>query len=167
VFDEMERGLRDRAGIGDAEVTVRRSFDGRLYGQTWETPFVEVPPGPIDTPQLVERFHAAYERRYGNRFPYIPVQGVSYRVEIVVPTEKIEFTAQEGDGAAPQGAPTVEIRYFDDEPIAAAEYDREALSVGAKVLGPAVIREGLSTTLVCRGQAAEVGAFRELVIERC
>ena len=27
--------------------TVRRSFDGRLFGQSWETPFVQVPDGPI------------------------------------------------------------------------------------------------------------------------
>src|SRR5262249_47685764 len=47
VFEEMERGLRERAGIGDADVRVRRSFDGRLYGQSWETPFVEVGDGPI------------------------------------------------------------------------------------------------------------------------
>ena len=35
---------RRPAGAG----AVRRSFDGRLYGQSWETPFVEVPPGPIE-----------------------------------------------------------------------------------------------------------------------
>ena len=84
----MERRLRERAGR-DGEV--RRSFDGRLFGQSWETPFVQVPDGPIDIADLVERFHETYERRYGNRFPYIPVQGVSYRVELRVPSEKVEF----------------------------------------------------------------------------
>ena len=89
VFEEMERRLRERAGR-DGEA--RRSFDGRLFGQSWETPFVQVPQGPIDIADLVERFHETYERRYGNRFPYIPVQGVSYRVELRVPSEKVEFT---------------------------------------------------------------------------
>ena len=170
VFDEMEERLRERAGVGSEGVLVRRSFDGRLYGQSWETPFVEVPPGPIDAetvPALIERFHAAYERRYGNRFPFIPVQGVSYRVELVVPSEKVEFTAPKHAGAAvPAPRRTIEIRHLEADPVQAAEYQRDELGVGARIDGPAVIREGLSTTLVCPGQAAEVGGFGELVIER-
>ena len=39
LYEEMEAGLRKRVGDVDG-VSVRRSFDGRLYGQSWETPFV-------------------------------------------------------------------------------------------------------------------------------
>jgi N-methylhydantoinase A len=170
VFDEMERALRRRAGIAAGEGAVRRSFDGRLFGQSWETPFVEVPDGPIDAetiPELVERFHATYERRYGNRFPYVPVQGVSYRVELIVPSEKLELTPHpNGRGGAAKAERTVEIRHFESEPLRAGEYERDGLAVGARVEGPAVIREGLSTTFVVPGQAATVGSLGELVIER-
>jgi N-methylhydantoinase A len=168
VFDEMERSLRERAGVGDGEVTVRRSFDGRLFGQSWETPFVEVPDGPIDIAELVERFHQTYERRYGNRFPYVPVQGVSYRVELIVPSEKVEFGPPQGNGAGGAAKPkrTIEIRYFESEPIEAGEYERDELAVGARIEGPAVIREGLSTTFVPPGQVAEIGGVGEIVIER-
>jgi N-methylhydantoinase A len=162
VFDEMEARLRARAGDG----TVRRSFDGRLFGQTWETPFVEVPPGPIEVDTLIERFHDAYERRYGNRFPYVPVQGVSYRVELVVPSAKLEFTPAEPNGAPSPTPRAIELRHFDDEPLQAAELDRRALPIGARLDGPAVIREDLATTFVCPGQNATVGRFGELVIER-
>jgi N-methylhydantoinase A len=169
VFEDMERRLRERAGIAPGEGAVRRSFDGRLFGQSWETPFVEVPPGPIDVPDLVERFHAAYERRYGNRFPYVPVQGVSYRVELVLPSERVEFTPalRTGDPAPqPQPDRTVEIRHLAPEPLLAAQYARERLAAGSAVAGPAIIREGLSTTLVLPGQTATVGLLGELVIER-
>ena len=47
VFEQMEAQLRARSRRGH-EATVRRSFDGRLMGQSWETPFVELPEGPID-----------------------------------------------------------------------------------------------------------------------
>ena len=80
VFTEMEERLRAKVGDGADGMTVRRTIDGRLLGQSWETPFVELPGGPITEatiPELVERFHAEYERRYGNRFPYMPVQGVT------------------------------------------------------------------------------------------
>jgi N-methylhydantoinase A len=161
VFEEMERGLRRRAG---REGEVRRSFDGRLAGQSWETPFVQVPDGPIDVAELVERFHETYERRYGNRFPYIPVQGVSYRVELRVPSEKVELAPHET--ARPSTPPRkIELRHFAPEPLEAAEHDRAALPVGARLAGPAVIREALATTLVLPGQTAEVGRLGELVIE--
>ena len=39
-------------------------------------------------------------------------------------------------------------------------------TVGARVAGPAVIREGLSTTFVCPGQVAIVGLHGELSVER-
>ena len=147
--------------------TVRRSFDGRLFGQSWETPFVEVPPGPIEVPALIERFHAAYERRYGNRFPYVPVQGVSYRVELVIASEKVEFTAQEPPGEPmPPPRRTLQIRHLEGERVEAAEYTRDSLPIGASFEGPAVIREGLATTLVCPRQLARVGRFGEIVIER-
>jgi N-methylhydantoinase A len=164
----MERRLRERAGRdGD----VRRSFDGRLFGQSWETPFVQIPAGPIDIADLVERFHETYERRYGNRFPYIPVQGVSYRVELRVPSEKVEFTprldseSNSQSRSEPKPPRTIELRHFADGPLEAAGYERSALRVGQRVAGPAVIREGFATTIVVPGQTAEVGALGELVIE--
>ena len=170
VFEEMERGLRERARLGENGVAVRRSFDGRLVGQSWETPFVSVPNGPITAEtigELVERFHAEYERRYGNRFPYVPVQGVSYRVELVAPAEKIEYAALDMTRARPGSGPkrTVELRYLEDAPLLAGEYARGELPVGAQVEGPAIVREALSTTFVCSGQTATVGRFGELQIE--
>jgi N-methylhydantoinase A len=115
--------------------------------------------------ELVERFHAEYGRRYGNRFPYMPVEGVSYRVELLVPAEKVEYSAAGADGDA-EVAPetTVELRHLEEGPVQAGCYSREALPVGARVHGPAVIREPLSTTLVGPGQVARIGRFEEIVI---
>jgi N-methylhydantoinase A len=169
VFDDMEQRLRRRAGAGANGVSVRRSFDGRLMGQSWETPFVEVPPGPITEetiPELLARFHAEYERRYGNRFEYVPVQGVSYRVEIVVPAEKVEYSAR-GQPVAADVEPErlLELAHFAGDVVQAGEHARERLPTGGRVRGPAVIREALSTTLVCPGQTAVVGPFGELAFE--
>ena len=41
-------GCANASGAGRDDVEIRRSFDGRLFGQSWETPFIEVPDGPID-----------------------------------------------------------------------------------------------------------------------
>src|SRR5262249_3615515 len=110
IFDAMEQRLRDRTPAGTDGVTVKRSFDGRLLGQSWETPLVEVPEGPItevSVQQMIDRFHDEYERRYGNRFAGVPVQGVTYRVQLMVPVDKISYDRLDfgGNGAVPRGDP--------------------------------------------------------------
>ena len=124
---------------------------------------------------MIERFHAAYERRYGNRFPYVPVQGVSYRVELVDPAPSASSSrpadagaAARRRGAAPAPQRTVEIRHLEGErrsppPSTCARQ----LASGAAVAGPAVIREGLSTTLLLsRPGRRPSGASASIVIER-
>jgi N-methylhydantoinase A len=166
----MEHELRERVGSAADGVPARRSLDGRLLGQSWETPFVEVGDDPITPetmPALVERFHDAYERRYGNRFPYVPVQGVTYRVQLVVPADKIEYRARDAiAGPALGSTSTVELRHLDAAPLQAGLHQREDLPIGAAVNGPAIIREALSTTVVMPGQVAEVGRLGEITIEQ-
>ncbi|MFB8267512.1 hydantoinase/oxoprolinase family protein [Streptomyces sp. NPDC055955] len=169
VFDEIEQQLRERVAESRAGITVKRTFDGRLTGQHWETPFVEVPEGPITTQtvaSMIAAFHDAYEKRYGNRFPTMPVEGVTFRVQITVGSEKFEHTelaSAPGTTVVPDR--TTELRYFADTALPAAEYSRDRLPVGARLRGPAVIREPLSTVFVCPGQMAEIGRFGEISIE--
>jgi N-methylhydantoinase A len=114
---------------------------------------------------MIEAFQAEYHRRYGNTFP-LPVQGVTYRVELVVNAEKVEYIPSSGGGSAPPPTRTVELRHYADEPLQAGEYVRDQLPTGSSVEGPAIIREGLSTTFVCPGQVATVGPFGELIVRR-
>ncbi|WP_395106182.1 hydantoinase/oxoprolinase family protein [Actinomadura sp. SCN-SB] len=169
VFEEIERSLRERITGPQDGMKVRRTFDARLIGQHWETPFVEVPDGPIDpaaVETMIANFHDAYERRYGNRFPGMPVEGVTYRVQITVPGHRFEHTplpTPTDTSVTPDR--TTELRHYTDQALTVAEYTRDRLPVGALVHGPAIIRESLSTTLVCPGQVARVGAYGEISIE--
>lgn len=169
LFAEMEASVRAKLPDG-GEHRIRRSFDGRLQGQSWETPFVEVPAGPITSAnvgELTERFHREYEARFGNRFEALPIYGVTYRVELVIDSDKLDYAAElpprERGEVVPSG--TFELRHLTEEPVVASEYRRDQLLVGDRVEGPAVIREELCTTLVCPGQQATRGAHGELVIE--
>ncbi|GAA2243936.1 hydantoinase/oxoprolinase family protein [Herbiconiux moechotypicola] len=170
VYRGMEQRLRERLGPVAEGLPVRRSFDGRLVGQSWETPFVQIPEGAVTAESIgavVGAFHDAYEARNGNRFDAFPVEGVTYRVEIVVPSQKVDYTpapAAEPFPAVPEGTST--LRHLLDEPVEVEWFTRSALTVGATVTGPAVIREELSTTFVAVGQTAVVGRSGELVITR-
>ena len=169
VFDAMEARLREQIGDGARDATLRRSFDGRLLGQTWETPFVEMPAGPIGegtVSGMIEAFHAEYARRNGRAFRELPVQAVSYRVQLVVPAPKFEFATlpEATTPAAPIG--TRPLRQYLDHDVDAAIYERTHLQAGHRIAGPAIIQEALCTTLVPPGLEASIGRHGEIVIER-
>ncbi len=167
LYREMESALRARLPV-DAQVQVQRSFDGRLLGQSWETPFVPVPDGPIDAQmlqQMAQGFHAEYLRRNGQGFPYMPVQGVNYRVQLIVKAQKFEYRAKpltHDAVATPIGQR--ELHYLDDKPVTANVYARSALLPGTVLNGAAIVQEALATILVLPGQQARVGMFGEIVI---
>lgn len=117
-------------------------------------------------PEVIERFHDEYERRFGQRFTHLPVQGVTYRVQFVVEAPKVEHPELPVGAAASPPLGTVQLRGLAAEPLTAAVHDRATLAAGAAIAGPAIIREDLSTTLVMPGQLAEVGSRGEIVIER-
>jgi len=170
LFKDMESKLLANVGGDREDVEIRRSFDGRLLGQTWETPFVPVPGGEI-TPAVVEdmleSFHQVYTERTGNRFDAIPVQGVTFRVQVVVPIDKVSFgEVESGPGEDAQPERSIVLRHLPGGEQTAGEHQREALRCGDRVVGPAIVREPLSTTHITAGQVATVGRYGELVVER-
>ncbi|MCZ6893044.1 MAG: hydantoinase/oxoprolinase family protein [Gammaproteobacteria bacterium] len=169
VYRTMEDKLLERLRE-HANVELIRSFDGQLVGQTWETPFIDVPGGPITTETIdtmIRNFHAAYEERNGNRFESIPVQGVTYRIRAVVPTDNVNYaTLPERDGEPLRGIDTTVLRYVSDAEQLAQVYNREMLCANDEIRGPAIVREPLSTTYITQNQLGRVGSFGEISIEK-
>jgi len=169
IYAEMEQKLRARMGPGE-DVALVRSFDAQLVGQTWETPFVPVPDGPI-TPQTIDtmiaNFHQAYAARNGNRFTAIPVQGVTYRLSAVIQTDKVTYATLPARGDEPlRPSGTSVLRYVADAEELAQIYARDELRMGDEIKGPAIIREALSTTYITQNQVGRVGRFGEIKITR-
>lgn len=168
VFQEMEADMRERIRDQCPSPVFTRAFDGRLVGQSWETPFVPIPPGRItaDAVQaMIANFHTTYELRSGNRFASLPVQSVTFRIETVIPTSKVEY-AKISKRAEREtlSSRKIEIWYLTDEPVTADEYQRTDLRRGDIICGPAIIREASSTTFVLMKQKAIVGDYGELHI---
>ena len=169
IYTAMEQKLRQRLGQ-HRDIEILRSFDGQLVGQTWETPFVPVPAGPIERTTIVAmiaNFHDAYAARNGNRFTAIPVQGVTYRLSAVVKTEKVSYLAlakRVGEPLRPVGSSV--LRYVSDAEELAQIFARKDLRAGDIVRGPAIIREALSTTYITQNQTGYVGSYGEITIRR-
>jgi N-methylhydantoinase A len=136
-------------------------------GQSWETPLIEVPEGRIDAAAIdtmISNYRNTYQNLNGNRFDQIDVEAVTYRVQVILPSTKVNYPELQSVGnAAPIGEMT--LAYLYDEPRTAAEYDRDSLGRGQVIDGPAIIREEMSTTFVPSGRTATVGSRGEIIIE--
>jgi N-methylhydantoinase A len=169
MYAAMELAVRAHLPAGTEE-TARfvRTFDGRLAGQGWETPFVEAPSPvtPEATAVMVSRFHDVYQVRNANRFEHMPVEVVSLRVQAVVPAAKVDYPELEvrAEGASARRSRMIPLRHLGAEEVEIAEYQRADLLVEDTVEGPAVIREAMSTTFVPAGCRAIVGRRGQIEI---
>jgi N-methylhydantoinase A len=165
IFTTLEAQVRER--LGSEDVIVRRSFDGRLAGQSWETPFIHVDAAALKArgpAALVEEFHAEYARRNGVAFAQIPVQGVTWRVQMIVPTEKLAWRPLLPGRDEPRPVGQRTLRHLGSQEIQAPVYQRAALAAGHTLAGPALIVEPLATTLLIPGQSAHIGSVGEIII---
>ncbi len=169
-IDELYQAMEDRLlpQLSNTEASrIVRTFDGRFLGQSWETPFVEAPPGPIDcgaVDTMIDNFRTAYEKVNDLAFAGIGVEAVTFRVQVVLPAAKVSYQVVADGTGTPDPYGEITLRHLYQEPCQVAEYQRAALGAGDRVVGPAVIREPMSTTFVPRGRVACVGRHGEISI---
>ncbi|WP_122088557.1 hydantoinase/oxoprolinase family protein [Halalkalicoccus subterraneus] len=139
VCSELEERVRGETATG--EPAVERAADLRYVGQSFE---ITVPLSEFDPAELEERFHAAHNRTYGYRMDEA-VELVNLRATATVPREAPQI-AYEG-----VGDPVVGEReaYFPETGRREATvYDRDRLAPGERVVGPAVLEQAESTTVL-------------------
>lgn len=168
LFETLEQEILLETGLERSDVRVVRSFDGRLRGQGFETPFVSVPDGEVtaDTIQeMVTQFHDEYEKRSGTRFQRFGVEGVTYRVQVVVPSDKVDYPViARGDAGPATPVAMRTLRWLYDGEVQAGCYERDQLRSGDLISGPAIIQEQMSTTFVPFGHNASVGDHGEIIV---
>jgi N-methylhydantoinase A len=93
------------------------------------------------------------------------VEGVTYRVQVVVPSDKVVYQTFPGRQEGVLGpTETISLSHLYPGPVEASCYERPRLLARDSITGPAIIREENSTTFVPIGRCATVGAFGELVV---
>jgi N-methylhydantoinase A/oxoprolinase/acetone carboxylase beta subunit len=169
--EEARRQLEDD-GIPAERLLIQRVVDARYAGQGYELR-VDVGAEAIDE-QWVEKlradFHDIHEREYSRRFeesdievPNIRVRGIGLmpplqtaeveRGEEVPPEEALRY---EGPAWFRVGGELreVETRY----------YDRSSLKAGNRLLGPTIVHQYDSTTMIPPGLAASIDGYGNIVI---
>ncbi|MWV38431.1 hydantoinase/oxoprolinase family protein [Natrialba sp. INN-245] len=173
IYDDLEargRELVKEAGGDDTQIEVEREADMKYVGQAHELG-VELPTGALgsdDIETIEQRFHDTYERTYGYSDEDEEIEGITWKVTVRSPTESMSIeTAESGSARASDARKGTREAYFKSAGgfTDAGIYDREELSPGAELTGPAVIEEVNSTTVVPPGDVLTVDEYGNLVIE--
>jgi len=164
VLSAAARAELEEQGLDAAGVHVTRTVYLRYQGSDTA---LGVPLAPV--PEMGRAFRERYRERFGFVLEDRP---------LVAATCAVEAVAGLRDGAPPTSQPEVEAVAVDPEPMAYAEavfagracqvplYRREALCLGQRVTGPAILVEANGTVVVEPGWQAEVRAEGVLLLRR-
>ena len=162
-FAELERhGAQELAAEGLQGVALR-TIDMRYRRQGYELNVAYSADAPQDA---VQAFHRLHQKQYGFSDASRPVEIVNVRLRMIAaaapysPTRKERAQEEELAGAS-------EWRqvYFDGQFMPTRLYRREALTAGARILGPALIAEYTSATVLPPDSWARVDEIGNLLIE--
>ena len=161
------------SGLAVERIDVLFELDMHYVGQTHtvSTPLPVVLSGDstgVSAPMVREAFEAAYLKAFSRLLPGIPLRIVNLRTAAVGRRPVFDLAA-----LAPQPGATLvgALRgqrqvWFDGGWHAATIWDRLALPVGARIIGPAILEQDDATTVLDPGLCAGVDAFGNLIVER-
>ncbi|WP_285670180.1 hydantoinase/oxoprolinase family protein [Paralimibaculum aggregatum] len=161
-FVELEKEGFDRLsneGVAPKDMVFERFIDMRYLGQ-WRAMAIQVSSPLTTLADAVASFHVDHGREHNYSRPDAPVEIYRISVRATGMTQKAEFARNEPDGAAATPVGTRMVR-FDELPeaIETPIYDRDRLTAGMRVEGPAIIEQLDSTILVPPGISADVDPY--------
>ncbi|HEX3087621.1 MAG TPA: hydantoinase/oxoprolinase family protein, partial [Ilumatobacteraceae bacterium] len=168
--DLREEGRRvlAAAGVPSDRIRFRYGLDARYLGQGNELT-IWVGDGdqwPATDGEVVERFESDYRRIYGLTIPDVAVEAVTWRLSAYANADTVEPLAEVGeDVGKPHTFRTVRF----DRMAAALEtpvYRRTDLGRGQRLVGPAIVEERETTTVIRPGWVVDVADDGSLIAER-
>jgi N-methylhydantoinase A len=157
----------DASGL-HSSLTESFALDVRYIGQGFELTVPTRFDGAVTSETLAEactEFHARHEQLYSFARPSEPLELVNVRYRATVPVAKPAFApAREGESPSPTTKRQV---YFDvaSDLLETRVFIRAQLGARAPVVGPAIIQEPDTVTVVAPGQTARLDGFGNLLVE--
>ena len=172
LYERARADLRAE-GLDEDEIELRPGLDMRYVGQSFE---LEVGIGRLADWQVeagVRRFHEAHRRRFSYADEGEAVEIVNIRLKAIGRTAKPAFSEEPPGGLDPRAAHIgykpvhfAADRPAESRPLIAALYERARLRAGNMVVGPAVIFQMDTTTVIPPGWAAAVDGWGNLIAEQ-
>jgi N-methylhydantoinase A len=184
-LDRLYAPLYERAradlhseGLTDADMVLLPALDMRYAGQSHELT-IPLAQHSASRPRsvvgrIIHDFHTAHRRRFSYANEQEPVEIVNLRLKAVGRTAKPQFQRQPLGGLDPRAAHIgyKQVHFGDgDSPYAArpfptALYERERLMPGNMIVGPAIVFQLDTTSIIPPGWAASVDGWGNLVVEQ-
>jgi N-methylhydantoinase A len=157
----------DGETVDPGDRTIAYSVDLRYEQQGFEVTVpvaAELVSDGGDLASIIADFHAQHEMLYGVRFS-VPVELVALRVVATGATLPVDETPPEASSTDLKAA-MMERRpcYFNGGWVDTPNYDRSKMGVGAKIDGPAVIRQYDATCVLLPGHYAVVDEHGNILI---
>ena len=170
-LDMQDSGVRELQALGFERTTIelQRFADLKVRGQTYELTLALPNTGALDVAGLQDlkrAFTDLYRERYAFFFEGEPIEVVNLRLAALGRNPSVELP-QTGEAAGNLSSALKARRpvYFENAGYIDSDvFDRAALGTGMNIVGPALIEEESSTTLLPPGLTAEVSADLGLVI---
>ncbi len=156
-------------GFAAGNVEIQRAADLKIAGQTYELSLPLPDQGKLTTKGLallIEAFSELYQERYAFFFKDEKIEVVNLRVTALGRNTVVDLPEDD----APGGDPTQAIKgrrlvHFERTGwVNCAIFDRDRLAGGMTIMGPAIIEEETSVTLVPSERSAMVTADHGLII---
>lgn len=170
VFQQLkDAGIEDLSSQGYTEnYTIITSIEMRYHGQNYEldVPFHEQEINEENVHQIWDTFHNMHDERFGFKIPGEIMEVVTFKVTIISETDKPaanKIDKANGSQAVPKDERLVR---FDEEALITAIYDRETLLDGHEIMGPAIVEENASSTIVGPQHKLTVDSFGNMHIEK-
>lgn len=159
-LENSGRAALQQEGFDGPLARAERRLDVRYAGQGYE---LTVPFSPL----FAEDFHKEHFKAHGHSQPGRPLEIVSLRVRLMIPTPKPPVRAHRPAKCAASSTQTGQrMVWFGGKPTRSRVYDRRLLRAAMRISGPAIITEYSSTTVVPPDYSCRVDRFLSLVLER-
>jgi N-methylhydantoinase A len=166
-------GLRKRAqadfeleGVAASASRFERSMDLRYAGQTTEINIrvaSDSGTGAPDIASFIAEFHRQHEAVYTYSVPGEPVELVNIRLRAIGEVAKPNLLASQPQQRSARSERTRDA-WFNGQLVSTRVIRREGLEPGERVVGPAIIQELSSATVLPPGAEAVVDAHRNLLV---
>ena len=161
----------EREGVGGDEAEFLYQADMRYVGQSYELT-ISLPDGELTTERLAEvvsRFHREHDREYGFKAESEPVEIVALRLSAIgrIPKPAVPEIATDEQGLHSAMKSPRRV-YFEESGgfVECQRYDRYRLGAGQVIVGPAIVEEVDSTTVIHPGYEGEVDRFGNLFVRK-
>lgn len=164
-FGRLEAMASERLtyeGVAAKDIVLQRNVEMMYQGQ-WRSLAVPAPANVSDIDVLIDGFHTEHEREFNYRRDDAPVSIFRVALTATGMVPKAKLQTHDVKKNTPTTDNTREV-WFEGKAFMAMVFERDNLAAGAIFVGPAIVEQFDSTTVIPPATTAEVDTYMNIII---